>query len=146
MKAILLEGDWSPRRPLSALQERERRVAGCDAWRNPTFASVELSDPSPGAHQVVVRIGACGVCGSDTHCYETDGDGYVLFSGPIRLPVVPGHEFAGTVVAVGSDVRKLRVGQLVAAEGMLNCGVCEACRVGQPNQCPDLEMVGFSAP
>jgi threonine dehydrogenase-like Zn-dependent dehydrogenase len=68
------------------------------------------------------------------------------FSGPTRAECVLGHEYAGEVVEVGPEVRDLRVGDLVAGEGMLGCGACRACRVGQPNQCPALEMVGFSAP
>ena len=146
MRAILLEADWAPRRELTAVQTEERKAAGCDVWQHPRFRAAVLPDPEPAPDEVIVRVGACGVCGSDTHCFETDPDGYVLFSGPVRLPVVPGHEYAGEVVAVGSAVRSLRVGQLVAAEGMLNCGICEACRQGHPNQCPHLEMVGFSAP
>lgn len=146
MRAILLEADWAPRRSLTEREERERKAAGCDVWRAPRFVASTLDDPTPGPREVVIRVGACGVCGSDTHCFETDDEGYVLFSGPVSLPVVPGHEFSGTVVAVGKEVRTLRPGQLVAAEGMLNCGVCAACRRGHPNQCPTLEMLGFSAP
>jgi scyllo-inosose 3-dehydrogenase len=146
MRAILLEADWAPRRELTTLQTKERKAAGCDVWQHPRFRAEVLAEPEPAPDEVIVRVGACGVCGSDTHCFETDSEGYVLFSGPVSLPVVPGHEYAGEVVAVGSAVRSLRVGQLVAAEGMLNCGICEACRQGHPNQCPHLEMVGFSAP
>lgn len=148
MNAIVLEGDWAPRAdfPLSNAQRAARKATGSAVWRNPRFSATQIPDPTPGAREVVVRVRACGVCGSDTHCYETDEAGYILFSGPVRLPVVPGHEYAGEVVAVGREVRHLRVGDLVAAEGMLNCGVCEACRIGRPNQCPELEMVGFSSP
>lgn len=146
MRGILLEADWAPRRPLTRREQELRLAPACDVWRHPRYSAAVLPHPDPGPREVVVKVGACGVCGSDTHCYETDEQGYVLFSGPARLPVVPGHEYAGTVVAVGEEVRTLRVGQLVAAEGMLNCGVCEACRTGHPNQCPDLDMVGFSAP
>lgn len=146
MKAILLEADWDPRVPLTDRQRSARKAAGSDVWRNPRFRDATVADPTLGPNQVLVRVRACGICGSDTHCLETDPDGWILFSGPVSLPVVPGHEYAGEVVAVGANVRNLRVGQLVAAEGMLNCGVCEACRVGRPNQCPHLEMVGFSSP
>jgi threonine dehydrogenase-like Zn-dependent dehydrogenase len=148
MKAILLEADWSPRpgSTLQPAQEAARKATGSDVWQHPRFSSTHLDDPSPGHGQVVVKVRACGVCGSDTHCLETDEQGYILFSGPVSLPVVPGHEYAGEVVALGPGVRNLRVGDLVAAEGMLNCGVCEACRSGRPNQCPHLEMVGFSSP
>ncbi|MCB9741147.1 MAG: alcohol dehydrogenase catalytic domain-containing protein [Alphaproteobacteria bacterium] len=148
MRAILLEAEWAPRPefPLSDAERLARKAMGCAVWRAPHFRDARIDDPSPGPREVIVRVRACGVCGSDTHCYETDDKGYILFSGPVSLPVVPGHEYAGEVVAVGSEVRNLRVGQLVAAEGMLNCGVCETCRSGRPNQCPHLEMVGFSAP
>ena len=95
---------------------------------------------------MLLRVGAVGVCGSDTHCIESDAEGYLLFSGPTRLPVVLGHEYTGEVVAVGPGVRALEPGHLVACEGMLYCGVCEACRRGRFNQCERLDMVGFSAP
>jgi len=149
MKAIVLEADWDPRPsyPVTPLEtESGKATMACHVWRHPRFAGRTLPDPEPGPTDVVVKVRACGVCGSDTHCYETDKDGYIIFSGPVSLPVVPGHEYAGEVVAVGSKVRELKVGDLVAAEGMLNCGVCQACRTGHPNQCPYLEMVGFSAP
>jgi threonine dehydrogenase-like Zn-dependent dehydrogenase len=149
MKAIQLEADWDPKpryRVTDAERASGKATMASEVWRHPRFVEANVPDPTPGPHEVVVQVRACGVCGSDTHCYETDADGYILFSGPVRLPVVPGHEYAGEVVAVGSHVRHLRVGDLVAAEGMLNCGVCEACRTFHPNQCPYLEMVGFSAP
>jgi len=149
MKAIVLEADWDPRPgyvPTPAEESSGKATMACHVWRNPRFASASLPDPTPGPTEVVIQVKACGVCGSDTHCYETDGDGYIIFSGPVKLPVVPGHEYTGEVVATGSKVRELAVGDLVACEGMLNCNVCEACRTGHPNQCPYLEMVGFSSP
>jgi threonine dehydrogenase-like Zn-dependent dehydrogenase len=75
---------------------------------------------------------------------ETDAQGYVIFSGPAKLPVVPGHEYSGTVVAVGAEVRSVRIGEIVTAEGMLYCGRCETCRRGSFNQCPHLQMTGFT--
>jgi hypothetical protein len=64
----------------------------------------------------------------------------------VRVPCIAGHEYTAEVVDVGADVVGLRPGDLVAAEGMVSCGVCETCRKGLPNQCPALEMVGFSSP
>jgi threonine dehydrogenase-like Zn-dependent dehydrogenase len=148
MKAILLEGDWDPREgytPTAREVGSGKATMASQVWRNPRFTPVEVPDPTPGHGEVVLKIRACGVCGSDTHCYESDDDGYVIFSGPVRLPVIVGHEYAAEVVEVGPGVRDVRVGQLVAGEGMLYCGVCEACRVGNPNQCANLEMLGFSA-
>lgn len=149
MKAILLEADWDPRAryPVNEVENTTRKAnMASEVWRHPRFAEGVIDDPTPGPRDVIVKVRACGVCGSDTHCYETDDDGYIIFSGPVKLPVVPGHEYTGEVVAIGNDVRHLKVGDLVAAEGMLYCGVCEACRTGHPNQCPHLDMVGFSSP
>ena len=114
--------------------------------RNPRFVREVVADPVPGHGEVLLRVRACGVCGSDTHCYERDAEGYLLFSGPARVPVIVGHEYTAEVAEVGPGVQDLRPGDLVAAEGMLYCGVCEACRIGHPNQCARLDMVGFSAP
>jgi threonine dehydrogenase-like Zn-dependent dehydrogenase len=148
VKAIMLEGDWDPR-PGYQPSEHELAVRkatmASQVWRYPRFTPADVPDPTPGHGEVVLKIRACGVCGSDTHCYEQDDDGYVIFSGPVRLPVIVGHEYSAEVVEVGPGVRNLHVGQLVAGEGMLYCGVCEACRVGNWNQCQDLEMLGFSA-
>ena len=149
MKALVLEADWDPRhpyRPTAAELASQKATIASEVWRHPRLRMATLPDPEVGPHDVLIRVRAVGVCGSDTHCLETDPEGYILFSGPTRLPVVLGHEYSGEVVAVGSAVRDIAPGQLVACEGMLYCGVCEACRRGQPNQCPRLEMVGFSAP
>jgi len=148
VKAIMLEGDWDPRpgyRPTERELAQGKATMASQVWRNPRFRPVEVADPTIGHGQVVLKIRACGVCGSDTHCYEQDDDGYVIFSGPVRLPVIVGHEYSAEVVEVGPGVRNVRAGQLVAGEGMLYCGVCEACRIGHWNQCQDLEMLGFSA-
>lgn len=148
MQAITLCGTWAPRPELRLPKHLldQQLAPGSLAWKDPRFEAGAVPDPTPGHGEVVVRVRRVGVCGSDTHCYETDEEGYVLFSGPMRMPVIPGHEYSGEVVALGPGVQSLRVGQLVAAEGMLNCGVCEACRSFQPNQCPKLHMVGFSSP
>jgi threonine dehydrogenase-like Zn-dependent dehydrogenase len=144
-----MEADWDPRPDYRVTPEElasGRARMGSAVLRNPRFSWQDVPDPTPGADEVVIRVRACGVCGSDTHCFERDAGGWMLFSGPTRVPCVVGHEYTGEVVEVGPLVRDLRPGDLVTAEGMLSCGVCEACRVGRPNQCPRLEMVGFSAP
>lgn len=149
MNTLRLEADWEPRQGYALTdseQATHRARMGSQVWRHPRLVRAVVPDPSPQADEVVVRVAAAGVCGSDTHCYETDAEGYILFSGPVAAPCVLGHEYAGEVVAVGRAVRSLRVGDWVTAEGMQHCGVCEACRKGLPNQCANLEMTGFTAP
>jgi len=149
VNAIVMTADWEPR-PGYAITEREQRTGkatmASQVFRRPKFTAEVVPDPTPRPDEVLLKVRACGVCGSDTHCYEHDNDGYVLFSGPVRLPCIVGHEYTAEVIEVGSEIRNLQKGDLVAAEGMLYCGVCEACRIGRPNQCPHLDMVGFSAP
>ncbi len=149
MRAIQLNADWVPRESYALTQEErqhKRARMACGAWHNPRLETVEVPEPEVGPHSVSIRVRACGICGSDTHCVETDADGYVIFSGPAAFPCVLGHEFSGEVVAVGGNVRDLKPGDLVTAEGMLYCGTCEACRKGWFNQCAHLDMVGFSSP
>lgn len=149
MEAVKLIADWDPR-PGYALTEREtttgKATMACHVFRNPRLERRTVPDPTPGQGEVVVKIRGCGICGSDTHAVETDAQGYMIFSGPASFPCILGHEYAGEVVEVGPGVRNLRKGDLVTAEGMLYCGVCEACRKGMFNQCAHLDMVGFSSP
>lgn len=149
MRALVLRGQWEPRPgyevATAEVQTRKARVAS-QVWRNPVLDWEDVPEPHLAADEVLIQVRACGVCGSDTHCVETDDDGYMRFSGPTRLPEILGHEYSGTVVEVGPGVKHLKPGDPVAAEGMLWCGLCAPCRSGHPNQCHTLEMVGFSSP
>jgi threonine dehydrogenase-like Zn-dependent dehydrogenase len=97
----------------------------------------EVPDPSPAADGVVVQVAACGLCGSDVHAVEQG----LTVEGQIL-----GHEFGGTVVAVGRDVRGWRVGQPVAVDPLGSCGTCAACRRGLPFRCPAAPNLGITAP
>ena len=149
MKALRLEADWDPRPAAVATLDPadvSARLArrGNQVWRNPRISVATLSDPSPGADDVVIRVRACGICGSDFHFVESDADGYMLYPGLVRTPVVTGHEFAGVVEAVGPAVRDFAPGDLVCAEEIAWCGDCLACRAGRPNNCTRIEELGFS--
>jgi threonine dehydrogenase-like Zn-dependent dehydrogenase len=146
MRAMRVDATWDPKPGLDPGMLAGRRATASAAWRNPVHAMVDVAEPEPKAGEVVIDVLRCGVCGSDTHCFEHDPSGYVKFSGPARFPVIGGHEWSGRVVEVGPETRGLRVGEWVCGEGMLSCGTCEACKRGNPNQCRDLDMVGFSAP
>ncbi len=83
--------------------------------------------PRPGPDQVVVRVHSCGICGSDIHQLR---DGWGLPKG-----VVAGHEWSGTIAAVGDDVTQWSVGELVVGGASPRCGTCRRCREGKPSQC-----------
>jgi threonine dehydrogenase-like Zn-dependent dehydrogenase len=149
MKALVLTPKFDPR-PGYTLSEFERTtgkiITGSSVWRYPELKVQTLEDPRPAPDQVLLRVKACGVCGSDIHFYETDADGYMLYPGLTKVPTTPGHEFAGEVVEVGKDVKSLRVGDMVAVEEMNWCGYCTPCRNGYPNHCENLEELGFTIP
>jgi len=149
MRALKLDASWSPKATHTVTDFEKDSGKALNAntiWRGPRLQLEEERLPEIAEDEVLVKVQRCGVCGSDTHCYETDKDGYIIFSGPVKLPVTLGHEYTGEVVEVGKGVKTLKVGDPVAPEGMLWCGLCPTCRTGNPNQCPDLEMVGFSSP
>lgn len=91
------------------------------------FVLQEAPLPEPGPQEALVRVERCGICGSDVHVY--------LGESTIKPPVVLGHEFAGTIHALGSDVSGFRLGDRVAVEPGVQCGVCLHCRSGRYNLC-----------
>ena len=108
------------------------RVAA--ATRPRGFEIVEVPLPDCGRDLVRVRIEACGVCGSDLHLYHGD---------LIAPGHTPGHEMAGVVDAVGSDVTGVSVGTRVAIEPLQSCGSCEYCSSGRDSICPKLQLYGM---
>lgn len=96
--------------------------------------------PTPKDNEALVKVEYVGICGSDIHYYETGVIGPYV----VKPPFVLGHEAGGTVVAVGKDVKHLKVGDRVAMEPGKTCGHCEFCREGKYNLCPDVEF--FATP
>lgn len=96
-----------------------------------------LPVPVPGPVDVLVQVAACGICGSDVHGY--DGT-----SGRRIPPLVMGHEAAGVVAAIGSQVNGFVVGDRVTFDSTVYCGVCEFCRSGEMNLCDNRQVVGVS--
>jgi|Deesub1362B_J571_1020462.scaffolds.fasta_scaffold00283_16 hypothetical protein len=149
MKGLVLSAEWEPR-PDYKLSEFEKEtgkaVEGAQIWRHPQLEVKDISAPKAGPGQLVLRVKACGVCGSDVHFYETDSDGYILYPGLTKFPVIIGHEFAGEVVEVGSgpETANFAVGDRVTCEEMVWCGHCRPCRDGYPNHCENLEEIGFT--
>jgi hypothetical protein len=147
MKALVLSAEWVPK-PGYVVSEFEKNtgkaITGNSIWKNPKLELKEIPDPKPGPKDVIIKVKACGICGSDVHFYETDKDGYILYPGLTKFPVVIGHEFSGEIVEVGKEVKDLKVGDMVTAEEMIWCGECIPCRNGYPNQCKNLEEIGFT--
>ena len=95
--------------------------------------------PSIGALDVLVRVTATSICGTDLHI-----DGWDRWSqGRIKPPVTLGHEFCGIVESVGEDVSAVRPGDFVSAEMHLNCGHCHQCRLGEAHICQNLKIIGI---
>lgn len=101
------------------------------------LARVDIPIPEPRAGQVVLRVRACGVCRTDLHV--ADGE---LRNG--KLPVVPGHEIVGEVVAVGAGVTNFTVGQRIGVPWLgETCGQCDYCRTGRENLCRNARFTGY---
>lgn len=94
---------------------------------------------SPGDAEVLIRVKATGVCGTDLHIDEWTSSYHFMTP---ALPVTIGHEFSGEVVEVGSDVTGLNIGQLVTVRPSVVCGVCPACSAGQPDNCVTRRGIG----
>jgi D-arabinose 1-dehydrogenase-like Zn-dependent alcohol dehydrogenase len=102
------------------------------------FELVEREVPEPGRGEVLVRVQACGICHSDSYAKEG------VFPGT-SYPLVPGHEIAGVIAALGEDVRGWEVGQRVGVGWFGgNCGYCRPCRHGEPMSCENMGIPGIT--
>lgn len=104
------------------------------------YSHLELADlpqPDPGPGEVLIRVAACGICGSDVHGY--DGT-----SGRRIPPIVMGHEAAGIVAATGTGATRFHPGDRVTFDSTVYCGECAFCRAGQVNLCDNRQVIGVS--
>jgi L-idonate 5-dehydrogenase len=114
----------------------ECRVHGAEDLR-----VVEVPTPRPGPGEVLVRLGAAGICGSDMHYYFHGRVGAFV----IREPLVPGHEASGTVAAVGAGVTRVKAGDRIAVNPSRPCGRCAGCREGRENLCANMRFLGSAS-
>ena len=148
MKALVVDAMWAPRKDYSVTEEENinsRALCGSQVWKDPRFEIKEVPTPDIDDDEVLIRVKACGICGSDIHLFETDKEGYIIFSGLVKLPCILGHEFSGIVEKVGKRVASLKRGDAVAVESILWCGICTSCRGGSLNQCKNVELAGLSS-
>lgn len=95
---------------------------------------MDIAKPEPGDTDLLVRVEACGLCGSDRHMFKGEF--------PTALPVTLGHEFAGLVEAVGPGVSGFAPGMRISGDPNISCGHCAQCLAGRPNLCPELTAIG----
>jgi 2-desacetyl-2-hydroxyethyl bacteriochlorophyllide A dehydrogenase len=101
-----------------------------------TIAVEQVPDPTPQPEEVIVQIAATGICGTDVHIYRNE---YMS-----DFPLIPGHEFVGTIVETGKAVTDFNVGDRVAVDPNLYCGHCYFCRTQQANHCLNWEGIGIT--
>ena len=106
-------------------------------YRNLTLTDADR--PTIGPHDVLIRVAACGICGSDVHGY--DGS-----SGRRVPPIIMGHEAAGTIAEVGVEVDRVQIGDRVTFDSTVSCGQCDSCHRGAVNLCENRRVLGVSCP
>ena len=99
------------------------------------LAVKEVPDPVAGPAEALVRVEACGICGTDIHVIRGEFE-------PTRYPIIPGHEFCGEVVSLGAEVSNLEPGDFVAVDPSLFDGTCRQCRMGRFNLCENWNGIG----
>jgi L-iditol 2-dehydrogenase len=112
------------------------KAARIHGLRDVRIEEVPAPEPAPG--DVLLRVRAIGICGSDLHYYLEGGIG----PAKITSPMTPGHEFAAEVIDGTGELHGLADGTLVAADPAQNCGACEHCEAGYPNLCPKVRFLG----
>ncbi|HEW91133.1 MAG TPA: alcohol dehydrogenase [Thermotogaceae bacterium] len=154
MKAVRLHAKWEPRPDFvlgSKDIEGKMTWLGSKVWRYPEIRIEEVPEPKiEKPTEIIIKVKACGICGSDVHMSQTDEEGYMLYPGLTGFPVTLGHEFSGEVVEVGPEAVNRRTnkpfepGEPVTVEEMLWCGHCRSCADGFPNHCENLNELGFN--
>lgn len=100
------------------------------------MTTLETDEPQVGSHDVLIRVHNAGICGTDIHILHGEYMG--------NYPIIPGHEFSGTVAAVGDSVTRYKVGDRVTADPNIPCNICYYCQHNQPNQCENLAAIGVT--
>jgi threonine 3-dehydrogenase len=107
--------------------------------RKPGLTLQQVSDPTPGPGEVVVRVKATSLCGTDAHIYRWDA----WAQSRVQPPRIIGHEMCGEIAALGAGVTSVKIGDYVAAESHFTCGLCFQCRTGQAHVCKNYTILGI---
>jgi 2-desacetyl-2-hydroxyethyl bacteriochlorophyllide A dehydrogenase len=96
----------------------------------------DVDMPIPGADDVLIKVRAAGICGTDLHIFKGEYEAV--------YPIIPGHEFSGEVAAIGANVSGFKVGDRVTADPNIPCNRCLNCQRNEPNQCKNLRAIGVT--
>ncbi len=107
----------------------------------PGFSISEIDEPKCSTKHVLIKVRACGVCGTDMYTYRWDN--WIRDMIRPHMPVVIGHEFGGEIVEKGSEVSNLEVGERVVVEPVISCGHCDFCQTNRPNICRKWVSMGL---
>jgi len=113
------------------------KMKACFLYKPHKLGFEQLEIPKPGPGEALVRLRACGVCGSDIHYYEFGKIGSFV----VKEPLILGHESGGVVEAVGDGVANVKAGDRVAVEPGVPCRTCFHCKTGRYNLCPDVQFL-----
>ena len=105
-----------------------------------TYGQIEwkrVPKPRPLENNVLMRVDWASICGTDQHIFAGE------FGERVKLPLIPGHEFAGTVVEIGKNIKNVDIGDRVAVDPILWCGQCHACKIEHYPACASLKLVGI---
>ena len=147
MRAFYVEADFVPKEGYVRTEreiETGEALRGNQVWKNIRGSVCDRPMPVCGPDDVLLKVGAAGICGTDVHLLKKDEFGYSMYDGHTKYPIITGHEFSGEVVECGKNVKRLKVGDLVSVESMNWCGECEACSRGFFNQCKLLAEPGLT--
>jgi threonine dehydrogenase-like Zn-dependent dehydrogenase len=153
MRGVTLVADWSPKPEFKLGPkdiDKKQTYLGSKVWKNPRLEIREYSIPECKDDEVLIKLKAVGICGSDVHMAQSDDTGYILYPGLTGFPCILGHELSGVVVEAGSKAydkwtnKPFKGGEYVCAEEMLWCGECRPCADGYPNHCERLNEIGFN--
>jgi threonine 3-dehydrogenase len=106
----------------------------------PGLSLTDVPVPTPGVNDVLIKVKKTSICGTDVHIYNWDA----WAEKTIKTPMVIGHEFVGTIAAVGANVIGFQPGDLVDGEGHIVCGLCRNCLAGRRHLCKDTKGVGVN--
>ncbi|HXQ64690.1 MAG TPA: L-threonine 3-dehydrogenase, partial [Steroidobacteraceae bacterium] len=112
------------------------------AKAEPGIWMADIAEPTYGPNDVLIRMKKTAICGTDMHIWHWDD----WARRTIKVPMAVGHEYVGEIVALGSEVRGLAVGDRVSGEGHITCGYCRNCRAGRRHLCRNTVGVGVNRP